>query len=132
MPQSFPQKPQRGFALIEVLVSVLLFSLGLLGFIDLQARAISISSDAQDRNRASLLANEIASAMWISGSTAVDDAVLSSWIDKVRSPPDGGLPDGEGKVTSSEKFAAITITWTAPARSKSDASSRFTTTVVMP
>ena len=53
---------QSGVALIEVLISILLFSLGILGLIGLQARAISFSVDAEDRNRAALFANEIATS----------------------------------------------------------------------
>ena len=53
--------PQQGFALLEVLVSILIFSFGVLGLDRLQARAITLSTDAEDRNRAALLASDIAS-----------------------------------------------------------------------
>jgi type IV pilus assembly protein PilV len=52
-------------ALIEALVSILIFSFGVLGLIGLQASAINFSVDAEDRNRAALFANEIASSMWL-------------------------------------------------------------------
>ena len=48
--------PQRGVTLIEVLVSVLIMSFGILGIVALQARAIQFSLDADDRNRAALFA----------------------------------------------------------------------------
>ncbi|MCL2524751.1 MAG: fimbrial assembly protein [Betaproteobacteria bacterium] len=118
--------------LIEVLVALILFSIGLLGFVALQARAITISSDAQDRNRAALLANEMASAMWISGSTKVDGSVLSAWQTKVADMQAGGLPNGNGSVTATNQSAVITIQWKAPARRESDQASRYTTSVVLP
>ena len=61
-------RAERGTALLEVLVSVLLFSFGLLGLIALEAKAINFSVDSEDRNRAAVFANEIASTMWLTGS----------------------------------------------------------------
>lgn len=120
---------QGGFALLEILVSLLLFSFGLLGFVALQARAVSISSDAQDRNRAALLANELASVMWITGSTAIADDTLTNWGKKINA----GLPGGAGSVSSAgANSALITITWGAPSRLSSEAKQRYTTTVVLP
>ena len=65
------RRGQTGVALLEVLVSVLLFSLGVLGLIGLQARAINLSIDAEDRNRAALIANDIAAAMWTTRTVAI-------------------------------------------------------------
>ncbi len=59
------QRRQRGVALIEALIAVLIFSFGVLGLIGLESAAINISVDAEDRNRATVLANDIASAMWL-------------------------------------------------------------------
>ena len=50
---------QQGFALIEVLVSMLLFSLGVAGLIGMQARALQVSTDAQDRVQAAQLAQSL-------------------------------------------------------------------------
>ena len=50
--------------LIEVLVSLLIFSFGFLGLIGMQARAVQLSTDAEDRSRAALLANDIVTTMW--------------------------------------------------------------------
>jgi len=56
------EEPRR-HDLIEVLVAILIFSFGLLGFVGLQARAIQFSASAEDSNRAALLANELASQL---------------------------------------------------------------------
>jgi len=122
---------QAGVALLEVLVSVLLFSLGLLGLIGLQARAISFSVDAEDRNRAALLANEISAQMWIYKSVNVPADVLTAWKARVSDPTTGGLPSGDGKVTpdATKPFADVEITWQPPSR---DTASKLTTRVVLP
>lgn len=48
--------------MIEVLVSLLIFSFGLLGMAGMLARSLTISIDAEDRNRAALLAAIAAAA----------------------------------------------------------------------
>lgn len=129
-PRLTPRRRQAGVALLEVLVSVLLFSLGLLGLIGLQARAISLSSDAEDRNRASLLANEVVAMMWLNKSLTVPPATLAAWQERVASPTTGGLPAGNGSVEMDGATAAkVTIKWRAPSN---DADSQLTTRVVLP
>ncbi|OUM03777.1 type IV pilus modification protein PilV [Variovorax sp. JS1663] len=121
---------ERGIALIEVLVSILIFSLGLLGLIGLQARAVSFSTDAEDRNRAAMLANELSTVMWLGNSVTVDATALSNWQTRVSTPSAGGLPNGAGTVTVTAGVAEIVITWRPPSRASGD--SRFVTRMVMP
>jgi type IV pilus assembly protein PilV len=131
-PSSPSPDRQSGVALLEVLVSVLIFSLGILGLIGLQARAISLSSDAEDRNRAALLANEVATIMWINKSTTVATAELDAWKARVADPLTGGLSTGVGDVTPDGTAAVITITWKPPSRKDDEAGSTLTTRVVLP
>ena len=127
-----PKRSQRGVALIEVLVSILLFTLGILGLIGLQSRAIGFSVDAEDRNRAALLANEIASVMWINRTVVVPAASLTAWQTKVADPTNSGLPNGAGTVTNvSANSADVRITWRAPSRLATDADSQLTTRVTV-
>ncbi|MCR6478167.1 type IV pilus modification protein PilV [Variovorax sp. ZS18.2.2] len=126
---------QSGVALLEVLVSVLLFSLGILGLIGLQARAISLSTDAQDRNRAALLANDVASAMWLGKSVAVDTGANSVWQKRASDTAGAGLPDGlvtVTAVTGTTNSADILVTWRAPGRVVADQDSKLTTRVTLP
>ncbi|MDH6167926.1 type IV pilus assembly protein PilV [Variovorax boronicumulans] len=130
-------KRQSGIALLEVLVSILLFSLGILGLIGLQARAISLSTDAQDRNRAALLANDVASAMWLGKSVAaVDTGAGSAWQKRVSNAAGAGLPSGLltiTPVTGTTNSAEIQITWRAPDRASTDQQpSTLTTRVTLP
>jgi type IV pilus modification protein PilV len=56
-------RPNAGFAMLEAMVALLLFSIGILGLLSLQTRAISTESYSQDRNRAALVADRCASQM---------------------------------------------------------------------
>jgi type IV pilus assembly protein PilV len=58
-----PRRQHGGF-LLEALVGILIFTLGVLGLVALQSRAIAYSSDAQYRGEAAYLANAYVSKMW--------------------------------------------------------------------
>jgi type IV pilus assembly protein PilV len=55
---------QRGGLLLEALIGILIFTLGVLGLVALQARAMTYSSDAQYRGEAAYLANAYVAKMW--------------------------------------------------------------------
>ena len=77
--QPLPWRPQRGVALIEALVSIVIFSFGVLGLIGLEASAINYSVDAEDRNRAALFASEIASTMWLNGTVSMTGTLATQY-----------------------------------------------------
>jgi len=123
---------QEGVALLEVLVAILLFSFGILGLIGLQARAIGYSTDAEDRNRAAMLANEIASTMWLNNSLTVPADTLEAWQLKVANATGGGLTNGVGTVGEPVGHSVdILITWNAPNRTATG-DSRLVTKVTIP
>lgn len=129
---------QAGMTLIEVLVSILIFSFGILGMVGLLARASQFSIDAEDRNRASLLANEIASAMWTAGSVnKLPPEDLAAWQRRVSKPEAGGLINGEGSVdvagNGAGAIATIEVKWRHPGRKADDPGStnRYVTQVVI-
>jgi type IV pilus assembly protein PilV len=59
-----PPRTQHGSFLLEALIGILIFSLGVLGLVALQGRAIAYSSAAQYRGEAAYLANAYVSRMW--------------------------------------------------------------------
>lgn len=63
--KSYPAKQSNGFFLLEALIAVLIFSLGLLGLVAMAGAAISAQSDAQYRAEAAKFTNEIISQMWV-------------------------------------------------------------------
>src|SRR5579871_4502097 len=85
---------QQGIALMEALIAIVIFSFGLLGLIGLESKAINFSVDAEDRNRAAVFANDIASNMWLKGTVTVDAATLAAWQNSVKDPTVAGLPNG--------------------------------------
>lgn len=58
---------QSGVMLLEALIAILIFSLGILTVIALQATSIKLTSDAKYRTDATLLANRLIGQMWVSG-----------------------------------------------------------------
>lgn len=63
------RKQQAGAMLLEALVSILIFSIGILAIIGLQAAAVRASSDAKYRSEASLLTNQLIGQMQSSDRT---------------------------------------------------------------
>ena len=126
---------QTGLTLIEVLVAILIFSFGLLGFVGLQARAIQFSVGAEDSNRAALLANDMAATM-IAKHTVDTTALateIAAWQDRAASAT-VGLPNGAASVSSAGKLATITITWRAPSAASGAANStnKYETQLTLP
>lgn len=123
---------QRGIALIEVLVAALLISFGLLGLISLQSRATQFSVGADDRARAALLANELASEMWGIGSVNISAATLEKWEKLAKDPTGAGLPNGTVTVRDiGGNTMRITVEWSPP-KSKDESTNRYTTDVAIP
>lgn len=67
---------QQGVMLLEALISILIFSIGILAIIGLQAASIKMSSDAKYRSDASLLAGQYVSSMW--SELAIDPMAAAS------------------------------------------------------
>lgn len=100
--------------LLEVLVSILIFSIGLLGTVALQARATQFATTAEDRTRAALLANELSAEMWTRGTATLPPAVIDAWEARVADPTAGGLAAGQGEVTVDAGIATIEVSWGRP------------------
>ena len=56
---------QSGIVLLEGLIAILIFSLGILAVVGLQAVAVKQVSDARYRSDAALLANQLLGTMWV-------------------------------------------------------------------
>ena len=132
------RRSQIGMSLIEVLVAVLIFSFGLVGLIGLQARALQVSSSAEDTSRAALLANEMATTM-VSQQTMDTTSLataITAWQTRVGDATVAGLPSGVGTVTvdASTGVATIKITWQSPSAASAAvaAKNQYITQVVLP
>jgi len=121
-------------ALMEALVSILIFSFGVLGLIGLEASAINFSVDAEDRNRAALFASEISSTMWLNGSVTVPSAQMTTWQTSIADPTKTGLPNGAVTITptaGTTNSADILIQW-IPQTDKTATTRQLTTRVILP
>ncbi len=61
---------QRGIVLLEALIGLLIFAVGILGLIGLQAASVKQASTDEYRSVATLQANDLISRMWVSDRTA--------------------------------------------------------------
>jgi type IV pilus assembly protein PilV len=110
----------RGVALIEVLVALLLFMLGVLGMVGLQSSMTRAQTESKVRSDAAYLASELIGRMWsdltnaatYSGTGCATQARCKEWQSKVAS----SLPGGSGAVTvdATTGDVAVTITWKMP------------------
>jgi type IV pilus assembly protein PilV len=110
--------------LIEVLVSVLLFSVGVLALVGLQANMTKTQGATKVRTDASYLANEVIGMMWAdvlnvasySTTSCTGYARCSVWSTKVGQ----SLPNGQAAITvvpdstGSGSDVTITISWSLP------------------
>lgn len=69
-PRTSPR--QAGFMLIEALIAILIFSIGILGIIGLQASAVQQSTDAKNRAEAASLADQLMGQMWAGDRTVLN------------------------------------------------------------
>lgn len=69
---SYTQKRQQGFTLIEILISMLILAIGVLGIIALQFKGLKYSYDANVRSQITFLANNIAERMRLNNDNAAD------------------------------------------------------------
>lgn len=109
---------QRGVSLIEVLVAVLILSLGLLGVAAMQNKSLSMNHSAYLRSQANIMAYDILDRMRANRSAAMNGAYdhpqgapnddLSDWLSDLAAT----LPEGTAEITSSnENRVSVTVQW---------------------
>lgn len=123
-------KQETGTTLIEVLVALLIFSLGFLGLAGLQARAVQFSTGAEDRSRAALVANELVSAMWMQQATSLAPEQISAWEERLKNVAISGLPNAVGDISDPDSNGTVTITITWHKSGQPD--SKYLTQVTIP
>ncbi len=122
---------QQGVVLLEALIGILIFSLGILALVAMQAVATSNVSNARYRSEAAFLANELISEIWVdrganysnvatfamaNGSTASVPA--QRWVQKVNTLLPGSTTYGPDVViatpASGGRQVTVTLRWKAP------------------
>lgn len=63
--KSLPGKLRpRGFVLLDAVIAILVFSIGILGMVALQGSAVKLAGDAVYRSNAAMLADQVIAQMW--------------------------------------------------------------------
>lgn len=126
-----PPAGQRGALMIEVLIAVLVFSLGVLSIVGLQAQSIRHVNDMQYRGEAIFLVNALVSQMWADDRSTTDPAYLKSTyedggagyaafheavkrlpgVDADKNAPVVQVADGP---TSTSRVVTVTVFWQPP------------------
>jgi type IV pilus assembly protein PilV len=96
----------RGSALVEVLVSVLLFSIGIIALVRLLGTAVKDTGEIEYRAQAAALADEQVGRMW------VDLGNLPGYAKGVEPLPE--LPGGTRTIEVDDDVVTVTIGWQAP------------------
>jgi type IV pilus assembly protein PilV len=119
----------RGSVLLEALVGLLIFSIGILALVAMQAEAIRNTAEAKYRNDASYLANQIIGRMWadrnnvanyahlVGGTTicsptgTANTTVAADWLDDVsKTLPNAGSAKQQIKI-GANNLVTVTICW---------------------
>lgn len=98
--------PQQGATLIEALIAILIFSIGILATVGLQAMALQSTTDAKYRADASFLANQTLGRVW------GDPTNLASFVETDAAVAE--LPNGKRTVEVNGNRVVVTLTWQLP------------------
>jgi len=112
---------EKGVMLIEALVGILIFSLGILALLGMQATAMRATIDAKYRSEAGFLANEIIGAMWVdranlanySTANCAGDATCNAWLTRVQALLPQSVANAPTIVISGQQVT-VTVRWQRP------------------
>lgn len=127
-PRRAAGRRQHGMMLIEALLAILIFSIGILGLVGLQATAVKQSTDARYRAEAAYLAEQLLGTMWTGDRTIAtlkanynscgsSCAGWQAWFENVKEVLPGVEADTDTKpVVNVDDAGIVTITiyWRAP------------------
>lgn len=121
---------QSGVMLLEALIAILIFSLGVLALVGLQSVSIKQSSESKYRADAVMLANELIADMWIgdrsfaniSAQYTTGGPAYNAWAARVQralpgvvaNPPDVPAPIAVGNPADPSTMVTVRVNWKAP------------------
>jgi len=98
---------QRGSVLIEAMVSVLIFSMGIIALVGLQGAMVKNTAQTKFRAEASLIAQERLGVM------LTDPLNVANFVENETAIPQ--LPNGKRTtVIGARRLAIVTVSWRAP------------------
>ena len=114
---------QQGSIVLEALISILIFSIGILAIVGLQAASIKNTAAAKYRTDASLLANQVIGQMWLGDKTnatlvanfsSPDGADYVTWADTVSQALPGASAVPPTIAIDANNNATVTVFWQGP------------------
>ena len=94
------RNPQRGVMLIEALIAILIFSIGILAVVGMQGAAIKNVTDSRSRSEAAFLASELLAQMWVDQSITPLGANTSNvTVNNYDYQGSGGIPPRLGTIS---------------------------------
>lgn len=118
-----PAHEQRGSALLEALIAILIFSMGILAIVGLQAVSMKASSDAKYRVDAGFLANQVLADMWVDrnnlanyvwNGTGTAPAEITDWVTQVQNTLPGTIVNTPSIAVDVNNVVTVTVRWQAP------------------
>lgn len=117
-----PPHKQDGVMLLEALIGLLVFSIGILALLAMQAIAMRATMDAKYRGEASFLANEIVGVMWGDPANLTDYAAAScaatprcnTWLTRVEAALPGATGGNAPTIEVANRQVTVTMRWQAP------------------
>ena len=116
-------RKQQGVMLLEALIGILIFSIGVLALVAMQAVAISQTTDAKYRSEAAFLADRVIGNIWATRASNVP-AIAAAWIAEIDGTSPAGpprLPNVTGAnaptVVVAGNQITVTVFWQAPGAS---------------
>jgi len=110
-------KSQQGSVLLEGLIAILIFSMGILAIVGLQAAAIKTVADSQYRMEASFLANRLVAEMWSDTANINNfeypgggDPALTDWIDDVEATLPGAATNAPTVTITGDAASGYEVT----------------------
>lgn len=117
------KKNQSGVALLEALVGILIFSIGILALMGLQAQSIRNTVEAKYRNESAYLANQIIGQMWVDranlaeyDTTAGASQQMLNWRTQVANVLPRVVPGGANspEIEVAGNQVTVTVFWQMP------------------
>ncbi len=115
--RAVPRSRSLGMSLTEVLVSTVIFAVGILGLLSANATAFQTFSDAKYRVDAALLADRLIGEIWVdranvaayahAGGGWITSDRISPWMTEVTNT----LPAADATVAVAGTQVSVTVTW---------------------